>query len=73
MRKVVVIEHLTLDGVMQAPGRPIDSQFAHSCIRTVRGRAGEARRADPCPSPSVEDRCSSACALWVSPIGTWRT
>jgi len=47
-------------------GGPIDSHFAHSWMRTIRGARG-ARRADPCPSPSVEDRCSSACALWVSP------
>jgi dihydrofolate reductase len=39
MRRVVVIEHLSLDGVMQAPGRPDEDErdgFAHGGWATVR-------------------------------------
>ncbi|MFP3714774.1 dihydrofolate reductase family protein [Puerhibacterium sp. TATVAM-FAB25] len=39
MRKVVVIEHLSLDGVMQAPGRPDEDErdgFAHGGWATAR-------------------------------------
>jgi dihydrofolate reductase len=46
MRKVVVIEHLTLDGVMQAPGRPDEDErggfehggWAHARTDEVMGR-----------------------------------
>lgn len=46
MSKVVVFNHLTLDGVMQAPGRPDEDRrggFAHGGWAQPRGDAGMGR------------------------------
>src|SRR3954469_6017230 len=46
MRKVVVVNNLTLDGVMQAPGRPDEDRrggFAHGGWARPRGGAGMGR------------------------------
>jgi hypothetical protein len=40
--KVIVINHVTLDGVMQAPGLP-EEGFAHGGWGTRRGRAVQHR------------------------------
>jgi hypothetical protein len=39
MSKVVVINHVTLDGVMQSPGRPA-RRTHETASRTAAGRAG---------------------------------
>lgn len=57
MRKVVVINHLTLDGVMQAPGRPDEDRrggFEHG---------GWAQNNDPLMGSVMGERMGQDCAL----------
>jgi len=42
MGKVIVIEHLTIDGVMQAPGHP--KEDLRDGFRTAAGRTGARTR-----------------------------
>ncbi len=60
MRRVVVFEHLTLDGVMQAPGRADEDRrdgFAHGGWATLWDRYQPAsRRAGPRPSCGISMR-----------------
>ena len=59
MSKVVVFNHLTLDGVMQAPGRPDEDRrggFAHGGWARPRGDAVTPASPPPTPKRPLDAR-----------------